>query len=362
MTEANEAMDINSSKLNVTFKPLVNILLRYPYQREHELFTFFVNSIWPVLMFAGILSNAMNMVVFIKVGIKDSVSTLLLTLSISDFIFLSVFSPTIVRASFSRFGTYQVPALSDIHYLFFWPAFTFYDYSGYISVFLGVTRCACVAMPLQFKSVFTVKRTAVAILILFCSDVLLHLPMLTVFRLGWVRDPLTNRSSLSLVRDSATVRASKQNINDILNKNTIQWAAFIIMIASVALLSFKLFESSKVRSSATRISSPNDTSDKSTQPKQTNSHKLSPKDAKVVQSVILVCSIFIIAQLPSLIYTAIRATWSEFNGRGRYRFLASICINVSWTFYLINASFNIIVYYNYNSKFKSVFRSLLHLK
>ena len=138
------------------------------------------------------------------------------------------------------------------------------------------------AMPLQFKSMLTVKRTVVAILILFRSDLLLYLPMLTVFRLGWVRDPLTNRSSLSLVRDSA-VRAAKQNINDILNKNSIPWVTFIVMITSVALLIFKLFESSKVRSSVTSISSIDDTSGKSTDPKQTKSYKLSPKDAQVVQ-------------------------------------------------------------------------------
>ena len=288
-------MDISSNILNVTLEPFANDLSGDPYREEYALLSTVLNSFWPMLLFAGLLSNAINIVIFLKVGVKDSVSTLLLTLSISDFIFLSVFSPTIFRASFSRFGTYKISELNVIHYLCYWPAFTFYDYSAYISVFLGVTRCGCVAMPLRFKSVFTVKTTVAAVLILFCLDVLFHLPMLTAFRLGWVRDPSTNTTSLSLVRDSVTLHAFKQKINDIINKNSIPFVAFIIMIASVTLLSFKLFESSKVRSRPYSEPSTKDIPSRSVGAKQTPSHKLSPKDVKVVQSVILVCSIFIIA-------------------------------------------------------------------
>ena len=355
-------MDINATRLNVTLIPLVNDLSSYPYQQEHQLFSSILNPFWPVFLFTGLLSNSMNIVVFFKVGVKDSVSTLLLTLSMSDFMFLSFFSPSILRQSFSHFGTYQMPVFLVVRLLCFWPGFTFYDYSAYIAVFLGVARCACVAMPLRFKSVFTIKRTVAALLVLFCVDVLLHLPILTVFRLGWVRDPSTNKSSLSLVKDSFDVHLYKLKINDILNKNSVPWVTFIIMISSVALLSFKLFESSKVRSSAYNAQSTDDKPGSLSETKQASSHKLSTKDVKVVQSVILVCSIFIVAQLPSLIYTPIRSSSPEFNERGRLVYLTAICIKVEWTFMMLNASINIFVYYNYNSKFRSVFRSLLNLK
>ena len=168
--------DISANILNVTLEPLVN---DFPYRQEYALVATVFISFWPVLLFAGLLSNATNVVVFLKVGVKDSVSTLLLALSISDFIFLSLFSPTILKYSFTNFGSFRISALDVMHYLCYWPAFTFYDNSAYISVFLGVTRCACVAMPLRFKSVFTVKRTIAVVLILFCLDVLFHLPMLT---------------------------------------------------------------------------------------------------------------------------------------------------------------------------------------
>ena len=167
-----------------------------------------------------------------------------------------------------------------------------------------------------------------------------------------------NTTSLSLVSDSYAVRFYKMKINDILNKNSIPIVTFIIMIASVALLSFKLFESSKVRSRPYSEPSTKDTPSKSVGAKQTPSHKLSPKDVEVVQSVVLVCSIFIMVQLLALTYTIMRLSWSVFHSSGSMRYLLGIFLKVDYTFMMINASINIFVYYNYNSKFKSIIRSL----
>ena len=354
-------MDIISTSLNATVKPVLNDLDEYPYQRDYEIFSSFMHSIWPVLLFAGLLSNLVNIIVFSKGGVKDSfdfaVDTLHLRLDVPE-----RFQPINFKEQFFSFRNFSIKSFESHPLPVFFgqhlPSTTFPP----SSVFLGVTRCACVAMPLRFKSVFTVKKTVAAVLILFCLDVLFHLPMLTAFRLGWVRDPSTNTTSLSLVRDSVMLHAFKQKINDIINKNLIPFVAFIIMIASVALLSFKLFESSKVRSRPYSDPSTKDIPSKSVGAKQTPSHKLSPKDVKVVQSVILVCSIFIIAQLPSVTRTIIRSSWSEFNARGRMIFLAGIFMTIDTTFMMVNALINIFVYYNYNGKYKSVIRSMLNLK
>ncbi|GFS27782.1 hypothetical protein ElyMa_005303700 [Elysia marginata] len=118
------------------------------------------------------------------------------------------------------------------------------------------------------------------------------------------------------------------------------------MVTCVALLTYKLYESSKVRSQPRNARSSEEPSSKSADTKATQSHKLSPKDLKVVQSVVLVVTIFIVAQLPSLTYTAVRVANSEFHGRGRLVFLASIFIKIGYTFNILNASVNIFVYYN----------------
>ena len=85
-----------------------------------------------------------------------------------------------------------------MHYLFYWPAVTVYDISAFISVSLGVVRCACVAMPLKFKLVFTKSKTAKWVLFLVVLAVGLRIPVLLVWKLAYHTDPTTNVSTVYL--------------------------------------------------------------------------------------------------------------------------------------------------------------------
>ena len=341
------------SELNATL-PLETF--EKPFKREHDIFSGIVHPLYPILLLAGLIANTLNIVTFIKAGVKDSVTTLLLTISVSDAIFLCLFVPVAVRNGFSWLGINRNRVLNEMFLILSWPAFTMYDFSAYTTIFLGVTRCACVAMPLRFKSVFTTKRTVISVIVLFCIDVLLHIPVLSILALKWKTDAQRNITYLSVgFVGNRFDRAFKQSLNDIINKNTLQAVAFITIITCAALLSFKLYESSKVRSKpvgevGSGEANPN------------TSHHLSPKDVRVVQSAILVCSIYIMAQLPSLLYTLLRNTVPEFSDRGRFVHLVGICFKTTYVCYLLNASVNIFVYYNYNSRYRSVFRSLFKLK
>ena len=324
------------------------------FYHEHLMFAKIIQPTWPILICVGLISNTINVVVFLKAGVKDSVTTLLLTLSISDAMFLIFIIPSVVVYN------YLTPTTVQVHLMCYWPAMTFYDYSSYISVFLGVTRCACVVKPLHFKSVFTKSRTVIAVCILFCVDVLLHIPVLSISRLGWKKDPETNNSYLSVVSDNNSLKLKKMRINDVVNKNFIAWTSFIVMIVCAALLSFKLFESSKIRSifTGTTFSSSVVSSNQPRAPKQ----KLSPKDVRVVQSVVLVCVIFIVAQIPSIGHSVARVALEEFTAYGNLLWVGNIVIKTSLTCYMANASLNILVYYNYNSNYRAVLRSILTMK
>ena len=139
-----------------------------PFYRKFVVFSNILTPAWPTLILAGLISNTIYVVTFLKSGVKDSVTTLLLTLSVSDAIFLILIIPTVISWQIKETQT-----TSTLHLLCYWPAMTFYDYSSYISVFLGVTRCACVVKPLHFKSVFTRKEPSLP---LFCCSVLTSFP------------------------------------------------------------------------------------------------------------------------------------------------------------------------------------------
>ena len=212
---------------------------------------------WPVIIIFGIVSNLTSIFVFLKGGIKDSVTTLLFSLAVSDVTFLILISPTAATYVIFHFApTHDWPFQINLTYfLLYWPAFTMYDFSAYISISTGVMRCACVAMPLRFKSVFTRSRTIKLIPALFLLAVLLRMPVLTMFYISRVKNPVTNTTQVLLL--SRNVKVLNQ-INDLLNRNSLPYIYFVIMITCVVVMTTKLYEATRVRSSHTR---PNPTKD-----------------------------------------------------------------------------------------------------
>ena len=191
-----------------------------PYRADYFMLEKILASIWPVIILFGLVSNVINIVVFLKSGNKDNVTTLLLSLAVSDFVFLTLITPSICGSVIrSLLISYSLPFdVSILLFLLYWPAFTAYDLSAFISVSLGVMRCACVAMPLKFKFVFTRSRTIKWVIFLAVLAVSLRLPVFTIHRISWRTDPQTNVSSayLRLVNYAYMTR-----INDILNRGIV---------------------------------------------------------------------------------------------------------------------------------------------
>ena len=293
----------------------------------------------------------------LKTGAKDNVTVLLLSLATSDLVFLSLSTTlTCSNVIHSLVTSYSWPIDYFIfRYLLYWPAFTAYDLSAFISVSLGLMRCACVALPLKFKVIFTKSRTIKWVMFLVVLAVSLRIPVLTIHRISWRLDPQTN---VSLPYLKAVNNISMTRINDILNRGIVIYILYITMVICVGVLTFKLYQASEIRRSCTTelSESSNQASDKSA------SHGLTSKDIQVVKSVVLVCTIFILSQLTFLITSTIRLFVPDFDNGRPLIFLFGLISEINATCSYLNASFNIFVYYNYNSKYRSVFCSLLPSK
>ena len=231
---------------------------------------------WPVIILLGFFANITNIIVFLKVGVKDNVTILLISLSFSDLAYLSLFTPTLcglVIDFLVRSFEWPFHKLLVI-FLPYWPAVTVYDISAFLSVSLGVMRCACVAMPLKFKLVFTKSRTVIWVIFIVILAVSLRAPVLTIFRIRWRQDPITNISSIYL---ASVNRPSMLRINDTLNRGFLIWFNYVTMITCVLVLSYKLYLSSKLRQSCAvkGTQSSDQTLDK------TVAHGMSAKDLQI---------------------------------------------------------------------------------
>ena len=314
-----------------------------------------LTAAWPAVIIFGFIANTTNIVVFLKAGAKDNVTILLISLSLSDLAFLALITPFacgyIIEAHVS---SYEWPLHKYlVMWLLYWPVYTAYDLSSFISVSLGVMRCACVAMPLKFKLVFTKSRTIKWVLFLVCLAVSLRLPVLTIFRVTSRTDSVTNVSSSYL----ATVnREYMSRINDILNRGFLIWFNYLTMISCVIVLSYKLFQASKIRENCAVTFQRSSGSAANKGAVQT----MSVKDLQVVKSVVLVCSIFIMSQLSFVILSSARLLNQEIDEFKGLHFLFSIFGLLNNTCAYLNASINIFVYYNYNSRYRSVLPSILY--
>ena len=187
----------------------------YIYFEEFRVLTMFIYHVWLCIVIFGLVSNTINIVVFAKIGFRDNVTVTLLFLSLSDLLNLILNCPVVVARFMGKNFPYHVwPFHPKILFFgMFWWAYIFYDYSSFVSVFLALVRCACVSRPLRFKSMFTISRTVTILSVLFLVAVTLRVPVLTVFRLSWEVNPVTNSTSDPLSLRKISKKSTKLTIS-----------------------------------------------------------------------------------------------------------------------------------------------------
>ena len=333
---------------------------------EYNVIKIFIYHLWVCILIFGMASNTVSIMVFAKIGFRDNVTVTLLFLSVSDLLNL------ILKCTWT--ATYFILANHPqyiwpfdpliLRSVFFWPAYVFYDFSSFISVFLALARCVCVARPLRFKSMFTTSRTAIILVILFLVALAFRIPVMTIFRLTWGVNPMTNSTYRSIwVTDNFR---QVYKANDIFNRNIVSWVAYITATTCVFILVFKLQEASRFRQAMQNKRHEVETeNEKSAEPAdkpkgdinpgaktQKRVHNLSAKDLQVVRSVTLICIIFILSQLPFQIISTIRLLDPEFADLRAKRLANQFANHISHTFGHLNASVNIFVYYHFNTRYR----------
>ena len=333
---------------------------------EFNTFNAFVYHLWLCILFFGLVSNTINIMVFAKIGFRDNVTVTLLFLSVSDLLNLILNYPVVVaRFIWQNYPYHNWPFHPQILIFgLFWYAYVFYDYSSFISVFLALVRCFCVARPLRFKSIFTTSRTVIILVILFLLALTFRAPVLTVFRLTRAVNPRTNSTYRSL--KFADNFREIYKANDIFNRNNVSWICYITAVTCVFILVCKVRAASRFRQSLQTSTHAESTEwDSSTYQMNKNkgvnnpatmrekySDSLSTKDLQVIRSVTMVCVIYILSQLPFQINSTIRLFDPEFTTSGKKHYAFGFASHISNTFGYLNASVNIFLYYHFNARYR----------
>lgn len=320
--------------------------------------------VWTVLSLLGVVSNVINIRIFVAMGVKDGVTVSFLALAIFDLIYLitslslgiSVIFHIIELQTTTRFPVQPYGILINIGAVMILVNIT----NVLATTFIAVARCMCVAMPLQFKNMFTRKIAATFMLGFAFISIILYTPILANMGMAVKFDKLANTSRLSLW--GSPIRGHVKEIVWMITELILPISTQVIIIVCVVVMINCMTAASRFRQTALGKLPEKDNKtqnskrkEKKTQPTDATNvttDKLTGKDLRVVQQVVLISVIYIVCNIPKILISLVSIFEPEYGPDKAYKRLYECTNGLRKHFEILNSAVDLIIYYKYNTKFR----------
>uniref|UniRef100_A0A2C9L3U1 G-protein coupled receptors family 1 profile domain-containing protein n=1 Tax=Biomphalaria glabrata TaxID=6526 RepID=A0A2C9L3U1_BIOGL len=312
---------------------------------------------------AGVMSNIVNVVIFVKLGLKDSMSIGLLTLSLTDL--------AVTALQLASSLSYMVKLIYESSpldpwlfggYFFSWSRYVAYLISCWITTVISVERCFCVVYPFTVRQMFTRSRCVAVLLAICVTHVGVHLPVFIYAKLEWVE-----QSPPQFVGNDTWV-SGRCVFTVIFNKDSAMWEILSDMIAGISLsvisqliliictvwMIYSLKASSKIRQQS-EIGHGNDSLKAS---KEGKTEVLSNKERRLVKVVLFMAINLSACNIPRFVTIAVHHILPGMN-LGAYQNLDTLFWEISYLFGTICCTTNTLVYYTLNTKYRSLLKQML---
>ncbi|XP_059167477.1 uncharacterized protein LOC131949644 [Physella acuta] len=342
---------------NATIAPVVEqYVVTFVNERLYAIIQYAIfYGIWPCVIIIGIITNIINILVFVTMGVKDSMMASFLALSTTDLAYLLCSS---LPASATVIGLSGTTRSMPINAFFLAGIAVYYqglflDISLGIIAYVAIAKCCCVVIALKFKSVFTLKRTFIVLTIIVITALTSRLPVFTSMGLIWVSNPQTNRSQL--VGWFSKDFKSSVEFNNLLNRTAYPNAIFVIVLICSVILSSSLVEASAMRLKMTSGNKRKPEIKKSSHDYEEDhgdKNILTKRDLHVIRQVVTVaCCLMFTVMILSL--NSLAAVFIPgFNSTGKYWQLYNITETIGYTCTHIHAGVHLVIYLRFNLKFK----------
>ncbi|XP_059151504.1 uncharacterized protein LOC131937845 [Physella acuta] len=293
-----------------------------------------------VFGFFGSIANIINIIVFLKQGLSDSVTISLFALAITDLgslvtlLWESVCLNPLFAGSDIDFVAF------DIHYVTAAvPHAIFVRIAWWTTTFITFERCLCIALPLKVKQIITPRRTVIFLVIISVVTFIGVSPLFICAYIGWHYFPSMNRTLLARIfKDDGPYIESIGSTYIVVS----QFSSFILDVIFTGLIVHQLQVKSRWRSEATSAG-----------------EGMALRDKKVVKMVTLISCIFIVCLMPSCINFLLGVVYaSAYSLAGVQQNLFLLSWSVILTLEGVNSSVNIFVYYTMSSNYRNIFRGL----
>ncbi|XP_005110736.1 uncharacterized protein LOC101849252 [Aplysia californica] len=306
----------------------------------------------------GILSNIWNIIVFVGLGVLETATSLtLFALSISDLLFLLILFAYWTLQFLANLGVSQTAGGIPMTYLAYQFLYYFrmvYTLSELFTVYLAVQKCCCVALPFHFKLIFTPAKALATLLIIVIVVFACYAPLFFTMGIQQIEDLTQNttRYTLWFSEDREVITKIFHNIMDLL----VPTAGQAIVAVCLVVLTRKLRETTKFRQASEKPESKDDGSkvdgSKVKGSKVKDSSKLSGKELRAVQSVVVLVVMFIVCNMPTVLTQYATYIEPEFYDFRRYSAIYALVGQARMFLMVCCSSFNIFVYFTFNTSYR----------
>ena len=308
----------------------------------------------PILCVLGFCTNVINAAVFFRMGLSDGVTQNFFILAVSDGLNTAVLLTNsfafIGQKIFVAYSGYSnLAVIAQIVYRASYSATLFPYYLSIITTtVIAIVRCCCVAMPLKVKYLLTARRQLAAIFLLSGTSHCVLIYILSSVYLNFGINSLTN-----------TTIAYYGGVNSFWSTvlaNSIFGGCFITVTICLIILSVSLARASKFRHSSTMA-----TPVPGRLPSVSGSSNLSRdkgRDARIVRTVVLISAIFIVSNIPIIMFFILRITLTGFVPFGENKNASEFMMMMVETFALFNVIANIFIYVFFNTRYRTTFNAM----
>uniref|UniRef100_A0A2C9M406 G-protein coupled receptors family 1 profile domain-containing protein n=1 Tax=Biomphalaria glabrata TaxID=6526 RepID=A0A2C9M406_BIOGL len=303
----------------------------------------------PVISVIGVFTNLINISVYYKHGMKESVNISFMTLALTDLaglvccIWYGIGRSSLLVSSADVYISFR-----DVAYVTgAYPRVLFSKMTCLITVYIALERCFCVVAPLHVKTLITPMRTVVTLSLLYALGVITNFPILYLgaLHLSWKKDPTTNKTYLGMVYS-----ADYFDVSTIVTliKAFMLVTSFIVVATSTVILSVSLQRKSKWRDTSANFLTK-------------GAQRLSKRDATLSKTTILISTALITCYLPYTTNNVLMATIDGFQLYGKYNNFYVVMWSFSWFLESLNSTASIFIYYTMSTKYKETVKRFLRI-
>ncbi|GFO28774.1 chemosensory receptor a [Plakobranchus ocellatus] len=233
---------------------------------------------------------------------------------------------------------------------------------AWITAFISFERCLCILFPLKVRRLITPRGTFVTMLIIILLTIAPSFFIYIRYKFVWEFNPYLNMTILNTIPVNSEIGILFEKFSFVICGVIQPLLAFSTMLICTVLLVVQLRKISSWRMSVTSAKS--QTVQLEENPAASSSAaeaRISQKEERLVRMVVAIATIFIVSYVPTCIGVLCYVVFDEFNHFGVYKRLSIVSGYIISYGQPISGSVNILIYYKMASKFRSVFRRLVHL-